>query len=109
MGFIGKRNGKCLAGLNVQPGFLAFTDKQDDFIVVTNLTPGNVHDIDFLIFIICGNHQNRHGIDSLHQTQILFHYYGFLSISYCLVGRSMLSLSGKRSKYQHFCKVLTWR
>ena len=38
MGFIGKRNSKRLAGLDIQPGFLAFTDKQDDFIVVTNLT-----------------------------------------------------------------------
>ena len=69
-----KRNCKRLANENVGQGFLSLADTEIDAVRAADLSPGDIHRIDFPIFIISSNHQYRHWEYSLLDTKILFHF-----------------------------------
>ena len=71
--FISQGNGKSLGSQDVEPGLFSFADKDDHFIIIGNLSPGGIHDIDFAVFIISSDHQYRHWVDGIDNSQIFFH------------------------------------
>ena len=56
--------GKCL---------LAPADAQIDFVRACNLSPGNIHSVDFAVCVVCCHDQNRHREYSLLDTKIFLH------------------------------------
>ena len=73
MRLVREGDGEGAAGLDVEPGPLALADKEDDLVVVADLPPGDVHHVDFSVFVVGGDHQHRHRIDGLQRSQIFFH------------------------------------
>ena len=73
MGRIRDADGKRLPRLDILHGLMGFGQIQDHGPPLLHRPPGGVHHIDAAVFIVSGNHQDRHWENALGDIQLHSH------------------------------------
>ena len=74
MGAVRKGHGEGTGLQQVLGGLVVLVDEKYDAVCVADHAPGGVHHVDLSVFVVGGDHQHGHGIDSLYDAEILLHW-----------------------------------